>query len=178
MTIHLIKLSVGPESLSDLADWQKQRLKQMKAKKQKPELMHVTRSMPRRAEELLEGGSIYWVIKGWICARQKLLELRPVVRDGIPHCGIIYDKELVRVRTAAAARVSGLAVSGRQRHSGRSAQRKNPPGHAGENAPRTHRAGVDLISRHAQRYGFGDFDAVHAGRQDAARITGAFAGRK
>jgi len=97
MTIHLIKLSVGPESLSDLAAWQTQRLKEMKRHGQKPELMHVTRHMPRRADEVLDGGSIYWVIKGWICARQTLLELRPILRNDVPHCGLIYDKKLVRV---------------------------------------------------------------------------------
>jgi hypothetical protein len=96
--LHLIKLSVGPESLSELAAWQSQRLKDMKRKGQKPELMHITRHTPKRAEELLPGGSIYWVIKGWVCARQKLLELRPVLYNGTPHCGLVYDQELVRVR--------------------------------------------------------------------------------
>ena len=97
MTIHLIKLSVGPEALSDLADWQEQHLNHMKRNKQTPELMHITRQTPKRAEELLDGGSIYWVIKGWVCARQKLLELRPLMRDGVPYCGLVMDKELVRV---------------------------------------------------------------------------------
>jgi hypothetical protein len=98
MTVHLIKLSVGPDSLSNLADWQAQRLKEMKRNRQTPELMHITRNTPKRAAELLDGGSIYWVIKGWVCARQTLLELRPLLYDGSPHCGLIYDKELVRVQ--------------------------------------------------------------------------------
>lgn len=92
MAIHLIKLSVGPDSLAELEAWQKQRLKQG------GELIHITRNTPKRADELLNGGSIYWVIKGWICARQKLIELRPMVRDGVPHCGLIYDKQMVRVQ--------------------------------------------------------------------------------
>jgi len=91
MTIHLIKLSVGPDSLAELEAWQKQHFRQSR------ELMHVTRQTPKRADELLDGGSIYWVIKGWICARQKLLELRPVTRGGIPHCGLVCDRELIRV---------------------------------------------------------------------------------
>lgn len=91
MTMHLIKLSVGPESLADLLAWQKQRLKQG------GELMHITRNTPKRAEEVLGGGSIYWVIKGWLVARQKMIELRPLVRDGVPHCGLIYDAEMIRV---------------------------------------------------------------------------------
>lgn len=98
MTIHLIKLSVGPSTLSDLETWQKQRLQEMEEQNQKPELMHITRHRPKRAEEVLDGGSIFWVIKGWICARQKLLELRPLIRDGVPHCGLVYDKELLRVK--------------------------------------------------------------------------------
>ncbi|MBN8532017.1 MAG: DUF1489 domain-containing protein [Alphaproteobacteria bacterium] len=91
MTLHLIKLSVGPESLADLASWQKKRLKVV------PELIHITRQTPKRAAELLDGGSIYWVIGGHVVARQKLLELRPMERDGIPHCGLVYDKQMITV---------------------------------------------------------------------------------
>ncbi len=96
--LHLIKLCVGVDSLQELADWQKKRLKEKRAKGQKPELMHVTRQFPKRAEQLLDGGSLYWVIKGQIAARQKLIELRAVSRGGVPHCGLIYDKKLVPVR--------------------------------------------------------------------------------
>lgn len=98
MNVHLIKLSVGPESLSDLEAWQAQRLKELRQRKQPPVLMHVTRQTPKRAEELLAGGSIYWVINGFVIARQRLLELRPVTRDGVPHCGLVYDPTMVRVR--------------------------------------------------------------------------------
>ncbi len=98
MTIHLIKLSVGSENLEDLTSWQEQRLKDLKARGEKPELMHVTRQTPKRAEELLGGGSIYWIIKGWVVARQKLLELRPLKRDGVPHCGLVYDGKLIPVQ--------------------------------------------------------------------------------
>jgi hypothetical protein len=98
MTVHLIKLSVGPQALSDLETWQTERLKELERNHQPLELMHITRHRPKREEEVLDGGSIYWVIKGWICARQKLLELRPLLRDGVPHCGLVFDKELVRVQ--------------------------------------------------------------------------------
>ena len=98
MTIHIIKLSVGSESAKDLQDWQAARLKEKKAKGQKPELIHVTRQMPKRAEDVLNGGSIYWVIKGFIVGRQKIIELREVKKDGVPHCGIVYDKKLIPVR--------------------------------------------------------------------------------
>ena len=102
--LHLIKLCVGVESLKDLRDWQKRRLAEKKKKGQKPELVHITRQTPKRAQELLDGGSLYWVIKGQIAARQKLIALRPITRDGVPHCALVYDRKLVpvsrRVRSA------------------------------------------------------------------------------
>ena len=97
MALHIIKLCVGCDSLSDLADWQKKRLKQKRAKGQKPELIQVTRMTPKRADEVLDGGSLYWVIKGQIAARQTLLALRPMTVKGAPHCGLVYDKQLVAV---------------------------------------------------------------------------------
>jgi hypothetical protein len=96
--LHLIKLCVGCDSLTDLADWQKKRLKEKKARGQKAELVHVTRQMPKRAGELLDGGSLYWVIKGQIAARQALKELRPMTVKGVAHCGLVYDKKLIPVR--------------------------------------------------------------------------------
>jgi hypothetical protein len=97
MPLHIVKLCVGCESVIDLAQWQKKRLKQRRAKGQRPELIHITRMTPRRAEEILNGGSLYWVIKGQIAARQKLLAFREVKKNGIPHCGLVYDKLLVPV---------------------------------------------------------------------------------
>lgn len=98
MTVHLIKLSVGPESLSDLERWQQSRLRDLKKRGQPAELVHITRHMPKRAAEVLDGGSIYWVIKGWLCARQKLIELRPLTCDGVPHCGLVCAPEMIRIQ--------------------------------------------------------------------------------
>ncbi len=95
MTLHLIKLCVGADSIEDLQNWQKARLKDLRQKGKKPELVHVTRMTPKRVNELLDGGSLYWVIKGQIAVRQRLIELRPVVKNGKPHCGLVYEKELV-----------------------------------------------------------------------------------
>lgn len=97
MTLHLIKLSVGSESLSDLEAWQAQRLREKARNGDTPELIHITRNTPKRAEELLSSGSIYWVIKGMVCGRQRLLEFRPMEYDGQPHCGIVYDAEMIPV---------------------------------------------------------------------------------
>ena len=90
MTLHLIKLSVGSTSVSDLACWQQQRLQRTS------ELVHMTRQTPKRAAELLDGGSIYWVIQGWICVRQELLEIRPLLQEGVPHCELVYRPEIIR----------------------------------------------------------------------------------
>lgn len=102
MSLHLLKLAVGIESLSDLAARQAQRLSERVARNQTPELIHVTRHMPKRVEELLDGGSIYWVIKGSIAGRQRLLEFRALprdgmARDGMAQCGILYDRKIVPV---------------------------------------------------------------------------------
>jgi hypothetical protein len=95
VTLHLIKLCVGVDSVEELATWQKGRLRELKRKKRPPVLMHVTRQTPKRAEELLDGGSLYWVIKGHIAVRQRLLALKPVTKNGTPHCGLVYDPTLV-----------------------------------------------------------------------------------
>lgn len=98
MGLHLIKLSVGPESLADLVAWQTKRLHEKKYAGDAAELVHITRQTPKRAEDLLDGGSIYWVIGGIIVARQKLLELRPLTREGVPHCGLVYAPPMIRVQ--------------------------------------------------------------------------------
>ncbi|HWA68870.1 MAG TPA: DUF1489 domain-containing protein [Rhizomicrobium sp.] len=97
MPLHIIKLCVGCDSLADLAGWQKARLKDKRARGQKPELVHVTRMTPKRGDEVLDGGSLYWVIKGQIAARQTLLALRELKKNGVPHCGLVHDKKLVPV---------------------------------------------------------------------------------
>ena len=85
MSQHLIKLSVGVEDVNHLARLQERRLADAKRRGETPELKHVTRNTPKRAAEVLDGGSIYWVIKGFIRARQPIVALRAVNReDGRP----------------------------------------------------------------------------------------------
>ena len=95
MTMHLIKLCVGVDTVQELADWQAGRLKELKKKKRPLVLMHVTRQTPKRADELLDGGSLYWVIKGKIAVRQRLVALKPVTKNGTPHCGLVYEPKLI-----------------------------------------------------------------------------------
>jgi hypothetical protein len=95
-TVHLLKLSVGTESVEDLAAWQIAQAPRW------PEGMprHVTRMWPRREAEVLNGGSIFWVIKGLIQARQRIARLDRVTgQDGIERCAIVLEPGLIRVQT-------------------------------------------------------------------------------
>jgi hypothetical protein len=95
MTLHLIKLAVGADSIEDLRDWQAQRLKTSRA------LIHTTRMVPKRADEITGGGSLYWVIKGLIRLRQRITEIQPFTdKDGIGRCHLVFDPTLVLVRPA------------------------------------------------------------------------------
>jgi hypothetical protein len=99
MTVHLIKLCVGVETVEELATWQAERLKRLKRARRTVELCHRTMQMPRRREEVLDEGSLYWVIKGFVLVRQRVLDLRPDVKeDRTACCGIVLDNELVATR--------------------------------------------------------------------------------
>jgi hypothetical protein len=99
MTLHLIKLCVGCDSVEDLAAWQVERLRQMKREGQKPELFHRTFQSPKRRDELLDSGSLYWVIKGLVQVRQRLIDIREGTKDdGSPCAMLILAKALIPVR--------------------------------------------------------------------------------
>ncbi len=99
MTVHLIKLCVGVDTVAELAEWQAERLKRLTRAKKKIEHCHRTLQMPRRRDDVLDGGSLYWVIKGFVLVRQRVLDLRPDVKDdGTACCGIVLDTELVATR--------------------------------------------------------------------------------
>lgn len=95
--INLVKLCVGAETVDDLAAWQAQRA----ARGADGAVRHVTRMWPKRQAELVDGGSLYWVIRGVILVRQQVLRLDEVVGgDGILRCGIVLEDRLVRTRPA------------------------------------------------------------------------------
>src|SRR5690606_18642048 len=92
------KLCVGAESFEDMEGWIKETIAALKKRGEKAEQVHTTRMMPSRGAEILEGGSLYWVIKGVMCARQSILDLRPVTgKDGISRCQIVLKPRLIRV---------------------------------------------------------------------------------
>ena len=99
MTLHLVKLCVGADDISDLAEWQAERLAEKKKLKQPQVLAHVTRMTPKRADDLLAGGSLYWVMKGVIRCRQKLIGIEPFTdNEGIGRRRLVLDNEIVPTR--------------------------------------------------------------------------------
>ncbi len=102
MTLHLIKLSVGSESIEDLQSWQAERLKaRRKAGEKRPLPFHRTFQAPKRRAELLDGGSLFWVIKGVIQVRQPLADITEGKKDdGTPCCVLWLKNELIPVRPA------------------------------------------------------------------------------
>ena len=96
-SLHLLKLCVGADSVEDLVEWHAERAAEARAAGRDPTPVHVTRMWPRREAELLAGGSLYWVIKGMVLARQRILGLEPRRGgDGIARCALRLDAAVVR----------------------------------------------------------------------------------
>ncbi|WP_420961987.1 DUF1489 family protein [Brucella sp. IR073] len=96
MPLHIVKLCVGCDSIEDLAAWIDFRLEEKRAAGELPEQFHTTRMVPKRIDELLDGGSLYWVIKGNIQCRQRLTDIRPFTdTDGIQRCHLVLEPRLV-----------------------------------------------------------------------------------
>lgn len=96
-TVNLVKLCVGADGVEDLLHWQTQD----RAKGPDGLPRHVTRMWPKRQAELLNGGSLYWVFKGLVLARQRVVRLDEVTgSDGITRCGIVLDPDVHRTQSA------------------------------------------------------------------------------
>ena len=97
MPLHLIKLCVGCDSVEDLEEWIAFRLDERRRAGEPAEQFHTTRMVPTRASEVLDGGSLYWVIKAQVQCRQRLLDIRPFTDDeGIGRCHLILEPTVVR----------------------------------------------------------------------------------
>lgn len=93
--LHLLKLCVGADGPEDLKAWQDTRPDRWGG------VVHVTRMWPRRAAELLAGGSLYWVMKGAVACRQRILALEEAIgEDGVRRCAIVMDRAIIRVAPA------------------------------------------------------------------------------
>ncbi len=98
MSLHLLKLCVGAESIRDMEEWIEERLADKRRRGEPAEQKHTTRMVPKRADELLDGGSLFWVIKGQIAARQKLLEIRPFTdAEGVGRCHLVLEPVMIPV---------------------------------------------------------------------------------
>ena len=98
MPLHLLKLCVGAESVADLEGFIAERLTAQRRAGQAAEQRHTTRMVPKRLAELLDGGSLFWVIKGQVAARQRLLDVRPFTDgDGIGRCHLVLEPAVVPV---------------------------------------------------------------------------------
>jgi hypothetical protein len=98
VALNLIKLCVGCDSVKDLARWIEKRLKERAKRGLSREHMHRTRMVPKRADELRDGGSLYWVIRGEVLCRQRLVDVRPFVdKAGIGRCYLVLEPKLFLV---------------------------------------------------------------------------------
>jgi hypothetical protein len=93
MPLHLIKLCVGVSEIEEMKSWV------AISKGQGSELDHVTRMFPRRKDEILPNGSLYWVIRSMILCRQPIEDLQPITgADGIERCRIVFKPKIILVR--------------------------------------------------------------------------------
>ena len=94
-SVNIVKLCVGATSIEDLSRWQEQNAARWPA----GQAAHVTRMWPKREAEVLQG-SLYWVIKGVILCRQKIVGLEEVQgADGISRCALMLDRKIIRTET-------------------------------------------------------------------------------
>lgn len=96
MGLHLIKLCVGIDTVAELEDW----IREKRRRAGRPGMghVHVTRMMPKRAGELVDGGSLFWVIKGQLSCRQALRAVEPFTDgEGVGRCRLVLDPAVVPV---------------------------------------------------------------------------------
>jgi hypothetical protein len=93
MPLHMLKLCVGVSEVAELRQWIRNTRKGLDT------LDHTTRMFPKRRDEILRGGSLYWVIRGMILCRQPIADLVPVTGvDGITRCRIDFKPKIILVR--------------------------------------------------------------------------------
>jgi hypothetical protein len=100
--VSLLKMCVGIDRVPELLAWQARRLEERRRRKQPLELYHRTMQVPKRAAEIVAGGSLYWVIKGYIRVRQRIDRidvLEPPVEG--KRCVLVLGPELVRTALQA-----------------------------------------------------------------------------
>ena len=96
MAVNLIKLCVGITSVEELESIQQNRRRRRLAEDTEALNVHVTRNTPKRAAEIIGKGSLYWVIKRHVVARQSIVDIRQTSIEGRKHCAIILHSEIIR----------------------------------------------------------------------------------
>ncbi|WP_375459776.1 DUF1489 family protein [uncultured Enterovirga sp.] len=98
MALHLIKLCVGVDTIGELEAWILEKRRRLSKDGSAQEHVHVTRMAPKRADELLDGGSLYWVIRGQLACRQRLTAIRTFTDgEGIGRCRLVLHPEVTPV---------------------------------------------------------------------------------
>jgi hypothetical protein len=90
LTLHLIKLCVGCDTVEELLDW-----RQQSRAEGKPWILR-TRQTPKRALELVGEGSLFRVYKGFVLSRQRIVAVNTVGSGPARRCEIQLDETVVR----------------------------------------------------------------------------------
>ena len=174
MPLNLLKLCVGVSEIEELESWVKD------CRAGRDTLDHVTRMFPKRKDEILPGGSLYWVIRGMILCRQPIAALEEVTgADGIARCRIVFKPQIIPVRPVPKRAFQGWRYLEEADCAARPAEIREGRGHAGEDAPRTGGTGaavkvrrlvrgddldaaIELLMRFFREEGFDTPDAIIA----------------
>lgn len=89
MPLHLIKLCVGADTPDDLRAWRRSRA----GAGHRP-IVH-TRHTPKRAAEILDGGSLFRVFKGVVLIRQRVVAIETVGDGAQRRCEILLDDAMI-----------------------------------------------------------------------------------
>ena len=98
MALHMLKLCVGCDSIADLEGWISELMALWRRLGKPEEQSHTTRMVPKRIAEILDGGSLYWVIKGQVACRQRITDIRPFTDgEGIGRCHLVLEPVVIAV---------------------------------------------------------------------------------
>ena len=96
MTLHLKKLAVGVPDVGTFETWIGARAKRLRDRGEPLVLRHLTRHVPRRRAEVEDGGSLYWVVSGYLCVRAPIVAIEDVTDGDGKRCALLYEPQLIR----------------------------------------------------------------------------------
>jgi hypothetical protein len=138
VSLHLVKLCVGCDSIGDLEAWIEENEAHHRRLGRAYEQTHTTRMVPKRLEALTPGRLALLVVKGQISCRQKILAVRPFTdSDGVGRCHLVLEPKVVALQPRPCRPFQGGATSRRGTRRATSARRRRRSVPAGTSAPRT-----------------------------------------